>query len=167
LGTQQQDNQQMSPFEEQNRGRKLAKGMFWKKYTPSVSRFWLRLIAGLLWTGVGGALCVIAGLWLSEMEWPLNGAGAGAGFLCGVIVYRFGFSRIVGKNIKRIEQQPDPVCLFAFQAWRSYFLILSMVVLGYVLRHSNLPRMALAIIYSTIGTGLTLSSALYYERVLP
>jgi hypothetical protein len=97
------------------------------------------------------------------MEWPRNGVGVVLGFGGGVAVYRYGFSRIARKNIRRISTKPENVCLFAFQAWRSYLLILVMMVLGYTLRHSHTPRLILTVIYAAVGTGLALSSTLYFE----
>lgn len=137
---------------------------FWEKCTPAITRHWLWLFAGMLWSIVGIMLCVIAGFWLSTVNWPMNGLGAILGFGSGIVIYRYGFSRIARKNIHRIEQKPETVCLFAFQAWKSYLLIAVMMFLGYILRHSHLPRVILAVVYSGIGTGLTLSSLLYYQR---
>jgi hypothetical protein len=137
---------------------------FLSKYRPAVSRHWLWLIAGLLWSGVGITLCIMACYWLSDMAWPMNVLGVAAGFGSGVAIYRYGFSRIARKNIRRIFGQPEKVCFFAFQAWRSYLLVAVMVLLGYTLRHSQIHRLILAVIYSGIGTGLSLSSSLYYEE---
>jgi hypothetical protein len=134
------------------------------KYTPAVARHWLLLSAGLLWSGVGMTLCVIACSWLSRADWPESGMCAVVGVVLGVCVHRWGFSPIARKNIKRIAQQPESVCFFAFQAWRSYLLITLMVLLGFVLRQSHLSRLILAIIYLTVGAGLALSSTLYYEE---
>lgn len=131
---------------------------------PAVARHWLWLTAGLFWTGVGVGLCIAGCYWLSSIPWPMSAIGAVVGFGSGVAIYRFGFSRIARKNIRRIFQQPERVCFFAFQAWRSYLLIVVMVLLGYTLRHSHLHRFILAVIYSGIGTGLSLSSTLYYEE---
>jgi len=137
-----------------------------RKYTPAVARHWLLLFAGLLWSGVGIALCMAACYWLSHCEWPQNIVTAAVGVGFGISVYRLGFSRIARKNIIRIAQQPERVCLFAFQAGRSYLLILIMVALGIVLRQSHLSRLILAMIYLTVGTGLALSSSLYYDEFL-
>ncbi len=137
-----------------------------QKYTPAVARHWLLLIAGLLWSGVGIALCIAACYWLSHCEWPQNILTAVLGAGVGILVYRLGFSTIARKNIRRIAQQPETVCLFAFQAWRSYVLILVMVMLGMVLRHSHLSRLLLAMIYLIVGTGLVLSSSLYYREFM-
>lgn len=136
----------------------------WKRFRPAITRDWLWLLAAVLWSATGIALCTMAARWFSEIGRPMNGFGALAGLGSGIVIYRYGFSRIARRNISRIEQKPDPVCLFAFQAWKSYVLIGIMMTLGYVLRHSHLPRFALAVLYSGIGTGLTLSSSLYYQR---
>ena len=137
---------------------------FWNKCRPAITRHRLWLLAGMLWSVVGIVLCIMAGYWLSALKWPVNGLGALAGLGSGIVIYKYGFSKIAMKNIRRIEQKPERVCLFAFQAWKSYLLIAVMMLLGYVLRHSNVPRLIIAVVYSGIGTGLTLSSSLYYQR---
>jgi hypothetical protein len=106
----------------------------------------------------------MAAHWLTDIDWPQSLIAASAGFTLGGIIYRFGFSRIARKNILRILQLPNEVCLFAFQTWRSYMLILIMMALGLALRHSSLPKITLAMIYLAIGTALTFSSTLYYEK---
>jgi hypothetical protein len=143
----------------------MAEQDLMKKCTPAVERHWLLFVAGLLWSAVGIALCMAAGFWLSNLDWPMGGLGAALGLAAGAVIYRYGFSRIAAKNIRRLLRKPDTLCLFAFQAWRSYILIGVMIVLGYTLRHSNLPSLILAFIYLSIGTGLTLSSSLYYEQI--
>ncbi len=137
----------------------------WRNLTPSVPRRRLLLLAGLLWSLAGASLIFTACFWLAELDWPISTVGGFVGLGGGFCIYRLGFSRIAVKNIRRIDLQPNQVCLFAFQAWRSYLLIALMMLLGYTLRQSHLPRLVLAIIYSAIGTGLSLSSLLYYERL--
>jgi hypothetical protein len=136
-----------------------------KCFKPHVDRFWLLLVAGSLWSVVGLVLCGLASYWFSTLEWPINGVVALAGFGLGILAYVFVFSRVAAKNIERIRRQPLRVCLFAFQAWRSYLLIVVMVGLGYTLRHSHLPRLILAAVYLAIGTALTLASSLYYDQL--
>jgi hypothetical protein len=137
-----------------------------RKYTPAVAHHWLLLVAGLLWSSVGIAICIAASFWLSHAPWPESGGIAVLGFGAGVLVYRFGFSVIARKNIMRIAQKPERVCLFAFQAWRSYLLVVIMVALGFALRQSHLSRLVLAVIYLIVGTGLVLSSTLYYRELM-
>jgi hypothetical protein len=119
----------------------------------------------LLWSVVGLVLCGLASYWFSTVAWPVNGLVALVALGVGVLAYVFLFSRIAAKNIERIGRQPLRVCLFAFQAWRSYLLIGVMMALGFTLRHSHLPRLILAAIYLVIGTALTLASSLYYDQL--
>jgi hypothetical protein len=109
-------------------------------------------------------LSIMACSWISNLSWPLNGIGVVVGFGSGIAVYRYGFSRIALKNIDRIEDKPNVTCLFAFLSWKSYLLILVMMMLGYTIRHSHLPIVIPAMIYAGVGTGLALASGLYYRR---
>lgn len=136
-----------------------------KHFTPSARHHWLILLAGLLWSMTGIALCLAALYWLSAVDWPRNLISAVCGCLLGTAAYHFAFKKIARKNIDRIASLPSRVCLFAFQAWRSYLLIASMMALGFLLRHSSLPRTVLGVVYLTIGAALTLSSSVYYERL--
>lgn len=131
---------------------------------PFVNRRWLMLAAGVLWSAVGIMLSIMACYWISGLDWPLNGIGVFVGFGSGVAIYRYGFSKIALKNIGRIEEKPDLACFFAFLSWRSYLLILLMILLGHTIRHAHLPLVVPAVIYAGIGTGLALASGLYYHR---
>jgi hypothetical protein len=145
-------------------GKQPAEKSWIRACAPMVPRFWLHLTAGLIWSSVGGALMIVACYWASETSWPENLAWLLAGFLGGILIYARVFSRIAQRNIQRIEARKDGNCLFGFQPWRSYLLIVAMICLGYALRHSPLPRVVLAAIYAAIGNGLALSSSLYYRR---
>ena len=134
------------------------------KYKPSIHRYWLSLIAGLLWLGVGIALVITACAWLSMTAWPWGPLIAACSLALGFLVYSHGFSRIAQKNIGRIAGQPEVVCLFAFQGLRSYYLILIMMLLGYTIRHLPVPKYIDAVIYFTIGSALAFSSSLYFQE---
>jgi hypothetical protein len=132
--------------------------------SPAVSRKVLRLTAGVVWTAVGLALCIVAVHWLviAHRHWVVALA---TGIIIGAFVYRFGFLRLVQKNIARIiEQAPgrNKVCLFSFQSWRSYGIIIIMMGMGYGLRHLAISRIYLVPIYMAIGIGLFLASLHYY-----
>ena len=134
---------------------------------PAVNRSMLLLMAGLLWTLVGLALCSMAVYWMVTA--PGNWIAAlTVGLIAGAAVYYFGFRKLADKNKIRLrEQAPGKgrVCLFAFQSWRSYIIIVIMMALGYTLRHLPIGRMYLVPIYLAIGTGLLLASLLYYIEV--
>ncbi len=76
--------------------------------------------------------------------------------------YHLSFSKIALKNIDRLRQFPDRVCFFAFQAWKSYLVIAFMVMLGFILRHSTIPKYCLSVPYTAMGGALILSSFHYY-----
>jgi hypothetical protein len=61
----------------------------------------------------------------------------------------------------------DTPCLFAFQQWYSYPLVLCMIALGITLRkYTPIPKPLLGILYSGIGGGLGLASLYYYQAIL-
>lgn len=139
--------------------------MFFNRIKPAVSKYLLIALAGLMWSTVGVMLCRMAYCWLKEIDWltalPLELFGV----ILSLAVYRFGFSGIAQKNIDRICLLPERGCIFAFQAWKSYLIIACMVTLGIILRHSPIPKQYLAIVYTTIGGALLLSSLHYYKRL--
>jgi hypothetical protein len=132
------------------------------KLKPSVSRKWLIATAGTMWTAVGIMLCVRAWSWFSLSKPGISLPLEISGIILAIVVYYFGFSRIAGKNLVRLCQFPDKACFFAFQAWKSYLLIILMISLGVLLRYSSLPRQYLAEIYLIIGGALFLGSFIYY-----
>lgn len=137
--------------------------------SPAVDRKILRMLAGIVWSAVGLGLCLVAVYWIvvtdgNRLIPSIVGAAAG------IIIYRYGFSPLARKNKKRIyEQAPgkDKVCLFAFQNWRSYIIIVFMMLLGFTLRHLPISKLYIAPIYLAIGLGLLLSSLTYYTEKMP
>jgi hypothetical protein len=134
-----------------------------KRCRPVASPYSRLLIAGTVWFVVGIALVIVACYWFSISAWPLNLVLAAGSLGMGFAVFSFGFSRIARKNIARIGTQSDFACLFAFQSWRSYLLILLMMVLGYTIRHLPIPKYIDAIIYFTMGSALAFGSSLYFQ----
>ena len=136
-----------------------------EKFKPAVSKYWLMALAGLMWSGVGIMLCRLAVIWLIPVHWPWAWSLGSLGFIGSMVVYRIGFSKIALKNITRLCLLPDATCLFAFQAWKSYLIIIFMIALGLTLRHSPMPKHLLAVIYETIGGALFFSSFHFYGRI--
>jgi len=133
-----------------------------KSLKPAVSRSWLIAIAGLMWTGVGVVLCRLAYHWFAVIN---TGAAAILGLLGAVMAlaaYHFGFSRIAQRNIKRLYLLTERTCVFAFQTWKGYLIIGGMIILGAILRSSPIPKPYLAILYTTMGGAIFLSSFHYY-----
>jgi len=136
-----------------------------EKLKPAVSKYWLMALAGLMWSVVGVVLCHLAYVWLKAVPWsralPLGLLGVASA----LVAYRYGFLKIALKNIDRLCLLTEKPCIFAFQAWRSYLIIVFMVALGIALRSSPIPRHILAVIYTTIGGALFLSSLHFYRRI--
>ena len=135
-----------------------------ENYKPAVRRHWLIFAAGVVWLAVGIGLTAAACFWLCRSAWPLSLVLAAVSLALGMIVYSFGFSRIVRKNLARIAGKPETVCLFAFQGRRSYLLILAMVLMGYTIRHLPIPVDIDAVVYFTMGSALILGSSLYFRE---
>jgi len=91
-----------------------------------------------------------------------------AGFILTGLIYYFGFSRLAQKNSQRIEDHPvEKPCLFAFQEWHSYPLVIFMIALGIGLRkYSPIPKPLLGIMYLGIGGGLGTASLHYYQAII-
>ena len=135
------------------------------KLKPAVSKYWLIALAGLMWSLVGIMLCRMAYIWLKALPWHWALSLGSLGLISALTVNRFGFSKIALKNIARLCLLPDKTCIFAFQAWKSYLLIIFMIILGITMRHSPIPRHFLAVIYATMGGALFFSSFHFYGRI--
>jgi len=134
---------------------------------PTVSKRWLHLAAGLIWTAVGVMLLSLAVGWLRPVGLPAALPYVFAGVLLTLAFHFLSFSKLAGKNVGRIEQiRGKKTGLFAFQAWKSYLVIVFMIALGVTLRHyTPIPKPFLAIIYMGVGGGLFLSSLHYYGHL--
>lgn len=139
--------------------------MLLEKLNPAVSKYWLMALAGLMWSAVGIMLCRLAYIWLKPVPWNRAMPLGAIGLIAAAAAYRYGFSKIALKNITRLCLLSNKTCVFAFQAWQSYLIILFMVMLGITLRHSPFPRHLLAVIYTTIGGALFFSSFHFYGRI--
>ena len=132
---------------------------------PAVSKYWLIALAGLMWSAVGVMLGRLAYIWLAAVDWDRALLLGSLGIISALVAYRYGFSKIALKNIDRLCLLSDKCCIFAFQAWRSYLIVIFMIMLGIVFRSSQMPRHFLAVIYATIGGALFLSSFHFYRRI--
>jgi uncharacterized membrane protein len=136
-----------------------------KSLKPAVSKPWLIAIAGLMWTGVGVMLCGLAYHWFVNVNTGVAVILGALGTGMALAAYHFGFSKIARRNIKRLSQLTEKTCVFAFQTWKGYLIICFMIMLGAILRSSPIPKPYLAILYTTIGGAIFLSS-LHYHSLL-
>ncbi len=135
------------------------------KYRPAVHKRWLILISGLLWAGVGIFLSILPWKWLRIYNWQTVLIANIVGFTFGIIKGLLVFSKVSKQNIQRILTLPDKVCVFAFQTWQSYGLIVLMMGTGIFLRSTSyVPKYLLAPVYIAVGSGLFISSFRYLKK---
>ncbi|MCM2271017.1 MAG: hypothetical protein NDJ18_00460 [candidate division Zixibacteria bacterium] len=137
---------------------------------PAVSRRTLVITAAVIWGVVGLFLIFRAALYLTEVDsdkTTLVLASGTFGILLGLLKGKYIFARLAKQNVQRIDQlspHKKKICIFAFQAWQSYLIVLVMIGLGMALRVSPLPRVYLIGIYLLIGVGLLVGSRAYLKR---
>ena len=135
-----------------------------QKYKPAVSRKWLLLLSGLVWSGTGVLLNFFAYRWFPELTFGQAVSAAVAGIALGSVIAFLGFSKVAKKNINRILSYSGLVCVFAFQEWISYILIAVMLTMGIFMRSSGIIRkFLLAPMYIGIGLAFFVTSFLYYQ----
>ncbi len=138
---------------------------FKDKFKPAVPKKLLLFFAGAMWCCVGIMLISMAVQWLYIYEGNPLLFGV-PGFIAGLIIHHFGFLKIVDKNLGRISQLPDKPCAFSFISWKSYLLIIIMITMGIIMRHSSIPKQYISVIYLGIGLALFLSSIRYFRNLL-
>jgi hypothetical protein len=138
-----------------------------KRFRPAVHRNWLIFTSGIMWSGVGVLLNWFAYKWLPDFErWQIIFAYF-VGILAGLIIAKFGFSKLAAKNRDRILGYPEKVCAFAFQRWEMYILVVFMISLGIFMRTSGyIPKYLLAPVYIGIGLALFIASFVYYKSLI-
>jgi hypothetical protein len=134
------------------------------KFKPAVTKRVLLFLAGIMWLFVGCMMLTLAFLWLSKFTQNTILLHSIFGIIIALIIHHFGFLRIVNKNLKRLLPIDDKKCIFSFMPWKSYLIIIIMIVMGKTLRsYSIIPKNYLAILYISIGLALILSSIRYFR----
>lgn len=133
------------------------------KWKPAVPVHILLLTAGSLWFGTGVLLNAMAAGWLKNGPPSIAVAAVVAGLTGALFLHHFCFLRLARKNLCRILSMEGRRCFFSFVPWRNYFLVFGMIWMGYLFRHSAMPKSYLAILYICIGTALILSSCRYFK----
>lgn len=132
-----------------------------------VHKYILIFISGILWSGVGVFLILLAIGWFSVLATNEIILSVIIGVLLGCAIAYFGFSGLANKNIYRINKYQERVNIWAFQKWTSYLIIVFMMSLGIFMRHSGLiPKFILSPMYIGIGLALFLAGLNYYKFLI-
>jgi hypothetical protein len=116
------------------------------------------LLAALMWTVVGAVLALVGGHWLlgariaHPVLWLILAAALGG------LKARFVLRRTARRVVDRIRTRGDDRCIGGFVSWRTWAFIAAMATIGYVLRHSLLPRAIVGFIYVAVGVALLLAA---------
>jgi hypothetical protein len=132
-----------------------------KKFDPAVDKRILIALSGTAWFIVGIILLRLAATWLLPIAIKSSLLIGLTGITLSLLIHHLGFLKLADQNIERIMAMKNKVCIFAFQAWKSYAIIATMVGIGIALRHSPLPRPYLSVIYIGFGGAMVLSSVRY------
>ncbi|MGD8813491.1 MAG: hypothetical protein PVI78_03345 [Anaerolineales bacterium] len=137
------------------------------RLTPALGKPWLWLTAGLIWCGVGVLLNTYAFEWFALVPIESSLLLGVVGVIIGVGFYMLIFAGFATKNISRIDgYRQERVCIFAFQRWTSYPLVLVMIGMGIFLRkYSPVPKPYLAPLYFGIGSSLFIAGLKYFWRL--
>lgn len=121
-------------------------------------RSWILGLSSLFWVIPAGLLLRRAMLWSYHLDQSDILVGAIIVALTAGASYRFWFSDIVRKNIRRIHTLPSRPEIWHVFSRRGYGMIMLMVALGIVLRSSEMPKIYLAGPYAWMGACLLLGS---------
>jgi len=126
-----------------------------KRFKPGVARrVHLGCTAGL-WTGIGLFLLVRGIILLKSGEglW-LIGAGVVLGSVKSLVI----LDRSALKGIERIRLFADNTCLGAVYSWKTWLLVIGMMLFGITLRHLPLSPLIVGTLCVAIGWALAFSS---------
>lgn len=134
-----------------------------KKISPDVDKKALIFMAGLMWCSVGVMLIRYAVSWLTLCTGREQIVFYSAGFLASMPIHHFGFLKIADKNLNRLLPLTEKQNPFSFMTTKSYMIVVVMISMGIALRHSQIPKRYLSLLYNGIGLALFLSGIRYFR----
>jgi hypothetical protein len=129
---------------------------------PDVSVKTRVFLAALLWSCIGLMLLWRGGAAMVAMdrEWLVPIA-----LLLGTVKSWAVLDRVAVKNINRIFAKGEFSCLGGIYSWKTWLLVVVMIVLGRLLRASSLQAWLVGLIYVTVGWSLLWSSRKAWFRL--
>ena len=112
-------------------------------------------MAALLWSCIGlmlmwrGGHAVVG----TGMEWLLS-----ISLLAGTLKSWAVLDRVAVKNMNRIFAKDEYSCLGGIYSWKTWLLVVAMIIFGRLLRASSLQVWLVGLIYVTVGWSLFWSS---------
>jgi len=116
------------------------------------------LIAASLWFLIGLLLLVKALIFSSN---SINFLFFSLGLAFSLLFFARIFLKLVSKNILRLQEN-NYKCIFAFQSFKSYLIVLLMITLGIIINHFKIMGNSIIFIYSAVGCSLIIGSLKYF-----
>jgi hypothetical protein len=131
----------------------------------TVTKRHLLLEAAIIWTFAGGML-LYRGTVMLVLTASFSWMKIIICLICGLLFFRFVFSRISRKHVNRIiNLQGARHRFYEFFNLKSYLMMLGMISMGIFLRKTSIvPLSALSLAYITMGIPLLLSSIRFYHN---
>ena len=130
-------------------------------YKPGVSVRTHLFLAALIWSLVGFFLLTNGFVLISLQGKLWYGV---AGLILGTAKTFFILDRVALKNVKRIKDFEDKVCIGSVYSWKTWVLVAAMIALGRILRTTVLPGEVVGLIYIAVGWALMLASRLVWRE---
>ena len=112
-----------------------------------------------MWSTVGVALLGVGTLWMLTSEKLATSLSLLFIALClGIGKSFWVLDRTASRIVERIKVRGDGQCLGGFFSLRVWALIIVMMLMGRLLRTTDIPRHVLGLIYAAVGVGLLISS---------
>ncbi len=134
-------------------------------FTPKLGRRGRMASAAGMWALVGTGLLIFGMVRLSPhiggfaVLWTLLAV------LAGVLKAHLVLRKTIERTVARVQAQPEQRCLFSFFSWRSWLLVLSMVLMGRFLRRSGLSPLIIYNVYVAVGVALLAGSFQFWKAV--
>jgi hypothetical protein len=129
-----------------------------ERFKPAASIRSRLLVAASIWTLVGTGLFAAGVNWTVVGQGARGWAGLALALLLGWLKAHYLLSGRAAANAHRIVAAGEGRCLGGVFEWSAWWFVLAMVGLGYVLRHSDVPRPWIGVIYAAVGSALVLAS---------
>jgi len=135
-----------------------------ERFKPAASVRSRLLVAASIWTLVGAGLLAVGFRWTVVGQGVRGWAGLGVALLLGWLKGRYVLAGRGAANASRIIAAGEDRCLGGVFDWTAWLFVLAMIGLGYLLRHSDVPRPWIGVIYAAVGSGLVLASVGTWRR---
>jgi hypothetical protein len=128
-------------------------------YKPAVSSRTQLWLAAAMWSTVGVALFAVGTLWvLTAPKITVSLSLLFVALCLGIGKSFWVLDRTASRIVERIKLRGDGQCLGGFFSLRVWALVVVMMLMGKMLRGTDIPRPVLGLIYAAVGVGLLISS---------